>query len=69
MAIPLIFNSCLFEDALDNAVADYFAVQKAREEQEKARIEYEEEQNKVRDEKERLGETYEAPDPRMWEPI
>ena len=26
MAIPLIFKSCLFEEALDHAVADYFAV-------------------------------------------
>jgi hypothetical protein len=31
LAIPLVYNSCMFEDALDNAVSDYFAVQKARE--------------------------------------
>lgn len=26
MAVPLVYNSCLFEDALDNAVADYLDV-------------------------------------------
>lgn len=35
MAVPLVYNSCLFEDALDNAVADFIDVQKRREEQEK----------------------------------
>eukprot|EP00347_Sterkiella_histriomuscorum_P002901 403366357 len=69
LAIPLVYNSCLFEDALDNAVSDYFAVQKAREEQDKARQEYEEEQNRIREEKERLGDYYEAPEPREWEVI
>ena len=43
IAIPLVYNSCMFEDALDQAVGDYFAVQKAREDQEKAKNDYEEE--------------------------
>lgn len=32
LAVPLVYESCMFEDALDNAVVDYFAVQKSREE-------------------------------------
>jgi hypothetical protein len=32
MAIPLIYQSCLFENALDNAVVDYLEVRKALEE-------------------------------------
>jgi hypothetical protein len=32
MAVPLVYNSCLFEDALDNAVQDYLTVQKEKEE-------------------------------------
>ena len=69
MAIPLVFKSCLFEDALDHAVSDYFAVLKAREDQEKAKQDFEDEQHRLKDEKERLGETFEAPDPKAWEPI
>ena len=70
LAIPLVYNSCLFEDALDNAVADYFAVQKAREDQEKAKLEYEEDQNRIREEKERNGDVYEPPEhPKEWEDI
>lgn len=69
LSIPLVYNSCLFEDALDNSVADYFAVQKAREEQDKVKYDYEEEQNRQREEKDRLNETYDAPEPKQWEPI
>lgn len=35
MAIPLVYNSCLFEDALDRAVADYLECVRRREEQDK----------------------------------
>jgi hypothetical protein len=55
MAIPLVYNSCLFEDALDNAVADYLDVQRRKEEQEKAIQEYEEERIKEKEERERSG--------------
>lgn len=29
MAVPLVYNSCLFEEALDNAVQDYLETKKA----------------------------------------
>lgn len=32
MAVPLVYNSCMFEDALENAVNDYLECQKRREE-------------------------------------
>lgn len=35
MAVPLVYNSCLFDTALDNAVTDYFEVMKKNEEREK----------------------------------
>lgn len=69
LSIPLVYNSCMFDDALDQAVSDYFAIVKAREEQEKQKHDYEEEQNKIREEKEKLGEYYEPPEPREWDPI
>ena len=68
LAIPLVYNSCLFEDALDNAVQDYLHIQKAREEQNKERAEWEEEQNRLREEREKVGEQFE-PEPREWEPV
>lgn len=68
IAIPLAYNSCLFEDALDNAVLDYITVQKSREEQNKERFEWEDEQNRLREEREKNGEIYE-PEPREWEVI
>jgi len=43
MAIPLVYLSCLFEDALDNAVQDHLDVRKALDEQNKAKAEWEEE--------------------------
>jgi hypothetical protein len=43
LAVKLEYDSCLFEGALDAAIADYFDVQKATEEQEKTKKEWEEE--------------------------
>ena len=42
MAVPLVYNSCLFNEALEEAVENYQVVQKEREEQEKLRAEKEE---------------------------
>ena len=44
MAIPLCYNSCLFDDALQNAVEDYSAKQKEIEEQDKKKAEWEDAQ-------------------------
>lgn len=53
MAIPLVYNSCLFEDALDNAVQDYLDVRKALDEQNKAKAEWEEEQARIKEDREK----------------
>lgn len=68
LAIPLCYKSCLFEDALDNAVADYFAVVKAREEQERQKADWEDEQARIREDKEKAGEIYEEPK-KVWPAI
>jgi len=68
MAVPLAYDSCLTEEALDAAVADYFEVQKAQAEQQKQKAEWEEEQERVREDKEKAGEVYE-PEPKEWEEI
>ncbi|CDW73780.1 UNKNOWN [Stylonychia lemnae] len=68
MAIPLVYNSCLFEDALDNAVQDYLDVKKALDEQNKAKGEWEEEQQRIREDREKQGDVYE-PEPKEWDEI
>ena len=41
MAVPLVYNSCLFNDALEEAVENYMVVSKEREEQEKQKADQE----------------------------
>ena len=48
MAVPLVYNSCLFNEALEEAIEDYQVVSKEREEQDKQRAEYEEQQAQIR---------------------
>ena len=43
MAVPLVYSSCLTEEALDAAIADYFEVKRQQMEQDKLRLEWEEE--------------------------
>lgn len=59
MAVPLVYNSCLFNDALEEAVEDYMVVSKEREEQDKLKAEYEDQQTLIRQQKQEAGETYE----------
>ena len=66
MVVPLEYNSCLSANALDSAVADSATLSKAREEQNKERADWEEEQNKLKEEKERAGEPFE-PEFKQWE--
>lgn len=68
LAVPLTYHSCLTEEALDAAVADYYEVIKAQAEQAKLRAEWEEEQERLREEKEKAGEVYE-PEYKEWEEI
>jgi len=42
MAIPLVYNSCLFNEALEEAVEDYQVVSKEKEEQDKQKAEFDE---------------------------
>lgn len=65
MAVPIEYESCLTVAALDEAVADFATVSKAREEQQKEREEYEESQRAVREEKERAGEPMDGEE-RQW---
>ena len=39
MAVPLVYNSCLFNEALEEAVENYMVVQKEKEELEKQKLE------------------------------
>lgn len=68
MAVPLVYNSCMFEDALENAVQDYLECEKNREEQQKEIQEYEAERQAAREEKERSGETFEEEE-KQWDEI
>ena len=58
MAVPLEYQSCLSEGALEAAVQDFLGMEKAKEDQEKLQAEWEEEQNRAREEKEKLGEQF-----------
>jgi hypothetical protein len=58
MAIPLEYNSCLTEKALDQSIVDYIAYKKAVDEQEKQKREWDEETERIREEKEKAGESF-----------
>lgn len=68
MAIPLEYNSCLSQRALDQSITDYLAYQKACEELEKAKKEWDEENEKFKEEKEKAGEVF-VPEERTWPAI
>jgi hypothetical protein len=65
MAVPLEYNSCLFEKSLDQAIADYLTYQKQIEELDKSKREWDEENEKQKEEKERNGESFFAEE-RTW---
>ena len=52
MAIKLEYDSCLFEDAYDDAIDNYNAVNEKRKQQEVERVEWETQQQEL--EKERI---------------
>jgi hypothetical protein len=68
LAIPLEYNSCLSEKALDQSIIDYQAYLKAVEDQEKVKKEWDEETEKIKEEKEKAGESYFIED-RVWPTI
>ena len=44
MAVPLVYNSCLTNEALEEAIEDYQVISKELEEQAKQKAEWEEQQ-------------------------
>lgn len=68
VAVKLEYNSCLFEEAFDEAVVDHIAKEAARAEQLKQKIEWEEAQNELKREKEEAGEEY-IEEEKNWEDI
>jgi hypothetical protein len=68
MAVPFEYQSCLSAKALEEAVLDIQNLHKAREEQEKARAEWEEDQQKAQEEAERNGAPFE-PENKVWDKL
>jgi hypothetical protein len=66
MAIPLVYNSCLSEQALDAAIVDWAEVLKKIEAQDAKKVEWDEEQAAIKEQKISAGEDYEAPE-EPWE--
>lgn len=64
MAVPLVYNSCLFNEALEEAVEDYQVVSKEREEQDKLKTEKEEQLAQAKD-----GEGAAEEDDTEWKEI
>ena len=59
MAVPLIYNSCLFNEALEEAVEDYQTVLKEKEEQDKLKAEHEQAQQDKKQQAADAGEEFE----------
>jgi hypothetical protein len=65
LAIKLEYNSCLFEEAFDEAIVDYAHVNQKRAELEKEQKEHADGQEEIRIEKQEAGETY-VPEKKNW---
>lgn len=68
MAVPLNYNSCLFEKSLDQSIQDRQSYLKQLDELEKAKKEWDEDQEKIKEEKERNGELH-VVEERQWPEI
>ena len=68
MAIPLIYKSCLSEEALDAAITNWSEVSKQIEAQETKKAEWEDEQAQIKEQKLAAGEEYEKPE-EPWQEI
>ena len=67
MAVPLVYNSCLFNDALEEAVVDYQEITKEREEQDKLKADHEERMEALRQEKANNNEDFDEDEPEWKE--
>ena len=65
LAIKLEYNTCLFQEAFDEATADYAVVNQKRAELEKEQKEYADQQEEQKAEKAEAGETY-VPEDKKW---
>lgn len=65
MAIPLVYKSCLFDDSLAEAVANWQDVQKRKEEQHQEREAFENSQQQAKEQAEAQGAEFE-PEEREW---
>jgi len=65
LAIKLEYNSCLFEEAFDDAIGDYAIVNGKRADLEKEQKDYADQQEELRLEKQEAGETY-NPETKNW---
>jgi len=65
MAIKLVYNSCLHEDAYDDAIANYEAVNQFKKDQAQERVDWQNQQDEIAKEKAELGEEYE-PEEKSW---
>jgi len=68
LALKLNYQSCLFEEALDEAIKDKFEVRQRKKQQKDEMNEWLEEQNKIKEEKEKIEEEYNIED-KEWEKI
>lgn len=68
MAIPLTYQSCMSDESLDAAIADWAEVSKRIEAQDAKKVEWEEEQAQVKEQKISAGDAYEEPET-DWEDI
>lgn len=69
MAVPLIYNSCLFNEALEEAIEDYQNVSKEKDEQAKLKAEQEEREAVERAAKQEAGEQFDEEDQEQWKEI
>lgn len=65
LAIKLEYQTCLYEEAFDAAVANYIDVQKNMKEIEEEKVEFENEQAEAKKEAQENGESFE-PEKRDW---
>jgi len=68
MAVPLIYNSCLFNEALEEAIEDYLVISKEKEEQDRQKAEWMEQMNQKRIQMQESGDTFEE-DEMEWKLI
>lgn len=65
MAIKLVYNSCLFEDAYDDAISNYEAVNQFKKDQAQEKVDWQNQQDEIARERAELGEEYE-PEEKQW---